>query len=49
MKVILVRHGMTDMNKKGIVQGSDINTHINKYGKFQSKKCGDFIKNVLNN
>ena len=47
MKIILVRHGMTNMNKKGIVQGGDIDTHINKYGIHQSNKCGDFIKNVL--
>ena len=35
-KIYLVRHGQTDFNSKGIVQGSGVNSSINKTGKLQS-------------
>ena len=35
-KIYLVRHGQTDYNHKGIVQGSGVNSSINKRGKLQS-------------
>lgn len=35
-KIYLVRHGQTDYNMKGVVQGSGVNSSINKTGKLQS-------------
>jgi len=37
-KIYLVRHGQTDMNLKGIVQGSGVDSSLNVTGKFQAKK-----------
>ena len=35
-KIYLVRHGQTDFNLKGIVQGSGVNSHLNDKGRAQS-------------
>ena len=35
-KIYLVRHGETDFNKKGIVQGSGINSSLNSWGRRQA-------------
>jgi len=35
-KIYLVRHGQTDFNKQGIVQGMGINSSLNKTGKMQA-------------
>jgi probable phosphoglycerate mutase len=36
-KIYLVRHGQTDFNLKGVVQGSGINADINETGKNQAR------------
>lgn len=35
-KIYLVRHGQTDYNKKGIVQGSGVNSTLNNWGRRQA-------------
>lgn len=43
MKLILVRHGETDANKNGIIQGVDDNK-LNETGIIQAKKTGRELK-----
>ncbi len=43
MKLILVRHGETDANKNGVIQGVDGNK-LNETGKIQAKKIGRELK-----
>jgi len=43
MKLILVRHGETDANKNGIVQGKDDNK-LNETGIIQAKNAGKELK-----
>jgi broad specificity phosphatase PhoE len=42
-RVIIIRHGQTNENVKKIIQGGDLDTNLNKVGKEQAKKCGDFL------
>lgn len=42
--ICLVRHGETDWNVKGIIQGQT-NTPLNKVGEKQARECGSFLKN----
>ncbi len=35
--IYLIRHGQTDYNKQGIVQGSGVDTHLNETGLLQAK------------
>jgi isoleucyl-tRNA synthetase len=44
VELTIVRHGETDMNKEGIVQGSNIDMALNKTGKAQAKKTGETLK-----
>jgi len=44
--IYIVRHGQTDDNLKGIVQGSGIDAPINDTGIQQTKKFYDAYKNV---
>jgi isoleucyl-tRNA synthetase len=44
VELTLVRHGETDFNKQGIVQGSNIDMVLNKVGKEQAKKTGQELK-----
>ncbi len=36
-EIYLVRHGETDYNRKGIVQGRGVNSHLNEKGQAQAK------------
>jgi len=45
-KIYLVRHGQTDYNLKGIVQGSGIDASINATGRKQADQFFDSYKNV---
>ncbi|WP_025763514.1 histidine phosphatase family protein [Dyadobacter tibetensis] len=35
--IYLIRHGETDLNRKGIVQGSGVNSPLNEWGKAQAE------------
>lgn len=45
-KIYLVRHGQTDYNLSGIVQGSGIDASINETGRFQALKFFEAFKHV---
>jgi broad specificity phosphatase PhoE len=45
MEVYLIRHGETDYNLLGIVQGSRVNTDLNHTGKTQAQKFYEYYKN----
>ncbi|MCA6073300.1 histidine phosphatase family protein [Fulvivirga sedimenti] len=45
-KIYLVRHGQTDYNLKGIVQGSGIDSSLNERGREQSRQFFDAYKDV---
>lgn len=45
MELYIIRHGETDYNLLGIVQGSKVNTDLNLTGKTQSAKFYEFYKN----
>ena len=45
-KIYLVRHGQTDYNLKGIVQGSGIDAPINEKGRSQAEQFYQAYKNV---
>lgn len=42
----IIRHGETDLNKKGIVQGRGVNTPLNKLGNRQAKAFYDAYKHI---
>ena len=48
MYIILVRHGETDYNKLGIIQGSEVDPPLNEFGKKQASITGDFINKNFN-
>ncbi len=43
MKLFICRHGQTEPNRKGLVQGS-INDGLNKTGRIQAKLLGKYLK-----
>jgi broad specificity phosphatase PhoE len=45
-KIYLVRHGQTDFNLQGIVQGSGIDSSLNERGRAQAKAFHDAYGNV---
>lgn len=45
-KIYLVRHGQTDFNLKGIVQGSGVNSSINKTGRLQADAFFASYRNI---
>ncbi len=44
-EIFLVRHGETDFNRKGIIQGRGVNMPINEKGRAQAKSFYRFYKN----
>jgi phosphoserine phosphatase len=45
-KIYLVRHGQTDYNLRGVVQGSGIDAPLNRNGQLQAKAFFDSYKNI---
>lgn len=45
-KIYLTRHGQTDFNKRGVVQGSGIDADLNELGRAQGKAFYDFYQDV---
>ena len=45
-KIYLVRHGQTEYNKKGIVQGSAVNSSLNDRGKAQAQAFYNAYKDI---
>lgn len=45
-KIYIIRHGETDYNLKGIVQGSGVDTSLNDTGRRQAKAFFEHYKNV---
>lgn len=45
-KIFLTRHGQTDYNKKGVVQGSGIDADLNDWGKAQAQAFYDHYKSM---
>ena len=45
-KIYLIRHGQTDFNLQGIVQGSGVNSSINDKGKLQAQAFYDAYKDI---
>ncbi len=44
--IYLVRHGETDYNRRGIIQGSGINSSLNEWGKAQASAFFDAYQHV---
>jgi len=44
--IYLIRHGQTDYNLKGVVQGRGINSHINETGRWQAERFYERYKTV---
>lgn len=45
-KIYIIRHGQTDFNLRGIVQGSGINSSINEKGRLQAQAFFDRYKHI---
>lgn len=45
-KIYLIRHGETDYNRRGIVQGSGVNPGLNDWGKAQSEAFFDAYQHI---
>ncbi len=45
-KIYLIRHGQTDYNLKGLVQGSGVNSDLNQTGRDQAAKFYEYYKNI---
>src|SRR4051812_5356253 len=45
-RIFLIRHGQTDYNLKGIVQGSGVDTDLNDTGRNQARLFFDMYKDV---
>ena len=46
MKLYIIRHAETEYNKKGIIQGSEVDSNINDVGESQAKSFYDYYKNI---
>ena len=46
MKLYIIRHAETEYNRKGIIQGSEVDSDINDIGESQSKSFYDYYQNV---
>lgn len=45
-KIYIVRHGQTDFNLKGIVQGSGVDSSLNNLGRLQAQAFHEQYKNI---
>lgn len=45
-KIYLIRHGQTEFNKLGIVQGSGVNSSLNETGRAQAQAFYDYYKQI---
>jgi len=45
-KIYLIRHGETDLNRAGVVQGSGVDTSINDFGRRQANQFYEKYKHV---
>ncbi len=43
-----MRHGETDYNKQGILQGAFVDSSINDVGREQARKAGEQLRNIIN-
>ena len=46
MEIYILRHAETDYNKKGIIQGSEVDSNINSTGILQSDKFYSKYKDI---
>ena len=46
MRLYIMRHAQTEYNKKGIIQGSEVDSDINKFGDNQSSLFYDYYKSI---
>jgi phosphoserine phosphatase len=46
MTLYIIRHGETDLNRKGIVQGSGVDSELNKIGRNQARMFFEYYKNI---
>ena len=46
MRLYIMRHAQTEYNKKGIIQGSEVDSDINKAGDNQSSLFYDYYKSI---
>jgi len=44
--IYFIRHGQTDYNKNGIIQGGGIDSSLNDYGRAQAQAFFDYYQNV---
>lgn len=44
MKLILIRHGQTDLNTKRVYQGKRTDEELNELGKIQAQKTAEYLK-----
>lgn len=44
--IYIIRHGQTDYNKMGIVQGSGVDSSLNEVGRAQGQAFFDYYKNI---
>jgi broad specificity phosphatase PhoE len=45
-KIYIIRHGETDFNRKGIVQGSGVDSDLNELGQKQAQAFYEFYKHI---
>ena len=46
MKLYIIRHAETEYNRKGIIQGSEVDSDINDVGESQANSFYEFYKNI---
>ena len=46
MKLYIIRHAETEYNKKGIIQGSEVDSDINDIGESQANSFYEYYKNI---
>lgn len=46
MKLYIIRHAETEYNRKGIIQGSEVDSDINDVGESQANSFYDYYKNI---